>query len=334
MSYAERYKDYVFAGTLAEPMSKYVTERRAVGRLFNKQSQMLARLDKMSLGYDFDKPELSREFVEKWCELQPNECRKNQRQRINFIRRFAEFMVRYGYTAYMANVKISTVDDYQFVPYVFTKGEIARIFHEIDNMKQNPHNPRAVYIFPALYRILYCCGLRANEALNLRISDVDTEIGVLSIKEAKHGNRRCVPMSPEMTARCKWLVSAIHKNSLPSDWFFPNARNDKMHLTAAYKCFRRFLEQAKISHGGKGNGPRLHDLRHTFAVHCLQKWVDEGANLQALLPYLSSYLGHCKLGGTQKYLHLTSEAHTGLIQQFQEYAGDIIPVLEALYEEE
>jgi integrase len=334
MSYAERYKDYNFVGALAEPMNEYVAERRAVGRLFNKQSQMLARLDKMSFDFDFDKPELPHEFVEKWCELQPNECRKNQRQRINFIRRFAEFMVRYGYDAYVTNVKISTVDDCQFVPYIFTNEEIARIFHEIDNMKYSPNNPRAVYIFPVLYRILYCCGLRANEALNLHISDVNIDNGVLSIKEAKHGTRRTVPMSPEMTERCKRLLSSIHTASLPNDWFFPNARNNKIHITTAYWYFRRFLEQAKISHGGKGNGPRMHDLRHTFAVHCLQKWISEGANLQALLPYLSSYLGHCKLSGTQKYLHLTSEAHTGLIEQFQEYAGDIIPVLEALYEEE
>jgi integrase len=242
-------------------------------------------------------------------------------------------MVRYGYTAYVNNIKISTNDDYQFVPYVFTKEELARFFYEIDHMEQSPHNPRAVYIFPVLYRILYCCGLRANEALNLRICDVDVENGILNIREAKHGKHRYVPMSPEMTARCRWLLSEIHKDALPDDWFFPNARNNSIHITAAYWYFRRFLQQSGISHGGKGNGPRMHDLRHTFAVHCLQKWVSEGANLQALFPYLSSYLGHYKLGGTQKYLHLTHEAYSGLIEQFQEYAGDIIPVLEALYEE-
>jgi integrase len=287
----------------------------------------------MSYSFILDKPKLTREFVEKWCELQPNECRKNQRYRINFIRRFAEFMVRYGYDAYVNNIKISTVDDYQFVPYVFTKEELTRFFYEIDHAKQSPNNPRAIYIFPVLYRILYCCGLRANEALNLRIGDIDFVAGVLSIKEAKHDKHRNVPMSPEMTARCNWLLSSIHKESSPDDWFFPNARNNKIHITAAYWNFRRFLEQAGISHGGKGNGPRMHDLRHTFAVHCLQKWVSAGANLQALFPYLSSYLGHYNLEGTQKYLHLTHEAHTGLIEQFQEYAGDIIPVLEALYEE-
>jgi integrase len=295
---------------------------------------MLARLDKLSFDFNLNKPTLTRELAEKWCELRPNECRKNQRYRVNFIRRFAEFMVRYGYTAYVTNVKISTVDDYQFIPHIFTKEELARLFYEIDNMKPSPNLPRAMYIFPVLYRILYCCGLRANEALNLIVGDVDIENGVLNIREAKHGKHRYVPMSPEMNARCKWLLSAIHKNSSPNDWFFPNARNNKFHITAAYWYFRRFLEKAGISHGGKGNGPRMHDLRHTFAVHCLQKWVSEGANLQALFPYLSSYLGHCKLGGTQKYLHLTTEAHTGLIEQFREYAGDIIPILEALYEEE
>jgi integrase len=184
-----------------------------------------------------------------------------------------------------------------------------------------------VYICPVLFRILYCCGLRASEALNLQICDVGIATGVLHIKETKHGKRRYVPMSPEMTIRCKTLLAQIHTESSPEDWFFPNSRNNVMLSSNAYWIFRKFLTKAEIPHGGKGNGPRMHDLRHTFAVHCLQKWVKEGVNVKALFPYLSSYLGHCKLGGTQKYLHLTHEAHAGLIQQVQEYVGDIIPVL-------
>lgn len=333
MNYEGRYKTYHYAGELCEPMNKYVTERRALGRLFNKQSQMLARLDKMSFAFEFNKPELTRELVEEWIALKPNESRKNQRQRLNFIKLFGRFMIRYGYSAYIPNVKIRTLDDYQFAPYVFTKDELTKFFYEIDNMKYSAHNPQAVYIYPVFFRILYCCGLRVSEAINLRIADVDVESGVLNVLNAKHGKRRYVPMSPEMVTRCKTLLSQIHSGSLPEDTFFPNARNSIMHTSSTYWVFRRFLHDAAILHGGKGYGPRLHDLRHTFAVHCMQKWVEEGVNLKSAFPYLSSYLGHYRLGGTQKYLHLTTEAHAGLIEQFQDYAGDIIPVLEALNDE-
>jgi integrase len=333
VSYDERYKNYHFVGALAEPMNKYVNERRSLGRLFNKQSQMLSRLNKLSLAFNLERPELTRDLVETWIELKPNECRKNQRQRLNFVKLFGNFMLRNGYVAYLPSVTISTLDDNQFVPYIFTKEELTGFFYQIDHMKQSVNNPRAIYIFPVLYRILYCCGLRVNEALNLLICDVDIQTGVLRIREAKHGKHRYVPMSPAMTARCKKLLLQIHADSGPESWFFPNARNNAMRDRQAYQKFREFLQLADISHGGKGNGPRLHDLRHTFAVHCLQKWVSGGVDLNAALPYLSSYLGHYKLGGTQKYLHLTTEAHAGLAVQFQEYIGDIIPVLEAPNEE-
>lgn len=59
-----------------------------------------------------------------------------------------------------------------------------------------------------------------------------------------------------------------------------------------YQRYRRYLEVAGISHGGKGQGPRLHDIRHTFAVHVLQKWIKEEADLTAMLPILSTYMGH------------------------------------------
>lgn len=332
MSYSARYKTYCFSGALSEIMERYVLEKRALGCLFNKQSQMLAQLNKMSLGWNLVEPELPRELVEKWIELRPNECRKNQRYRLNFIRLFATFMIRNGLSAYVPNVKISTLDDQQFVPYIFSKDELVQLFYQIDNMNPSANHPRSPHIFPVLFRVLYCCGLRANEALNLRICDVDVAQGVLHIREAKHGKHRYVPMSPEMTARCVTLLAQIHADASPEDYFFPSARNSVMGVSNTYWKFREFLSKAGILFGGKGNGPRMHDLRHTFAVHCLQKWVNEGADLKALFPYLSSYLGHSKLGGTQKYLHLTHEAHPGLIQQLQKYVGDIIPTLEVLDE--
>ncbi|QGU00314.1 Integrase/recombinase, RitB [Candidatus Syntrophocurvum alkaliphilum] len=87
--------------------------------------------------------------------------------------------------------------------------------------------------------------------------------------------------------------------------------------------FRKIIWQANISHSGKG--PRLHDLRHTFAVHCLKKWVLAGENLTNLLPYLSVYLGHNDLRGTQHYLRLTSDLYPTITTSVEQHFSNTIP---------
>lgn len=95
-----------------------------------------------------------------------------------------------------------------------------------------------------------------------------------------------------------------------------------------YKRFRELLWMAGISHGGKGKGPRLHDLRHTFCVHTLAHQVREGVDLYCALPVLSAYLGHTSVAATQHYLRLTAEAYPDLIQSVSNVCAYIFPEVE------
>lgn len=89
--------------------------------------------------------------------------------------------------------------------------------------------------------------------------------------------------------------------------------------------YRRYLEVAGISHGGKGQGPRLHDIRHTFAVHVLQKWIKEEADLSAMLPILSTYMGHKSVRSTAQYLRLTAEVYPDLMKKVEKSCAYVIP---------
>lgn len=106
---------------------------------------------------------------------------------------------------------------------------------------------------------------------------------------------------------------------------FPNARGGSYRARTLYGVFRRFLWAAGISHGGRGLGPRLHDVRHSHAVHCLQDWVRQGTDLTVALPYLSAYLGHSGLQQTQYYLRLTAECYPDLVAQVKRACAKIIP---------
>jgi integrase/recombinase XerD len=91
--------------------------------------------------------------------------------------------------------------------------------------------------------------------------------------------------------------------------------------------FRRFLWQARISHRGRGHGPRVHDLRHTMAVNNLRSWFAEGENVSALLPVLQTYLGHSSIDDTAYYLRLTKESYPDITARVQQIIGDVVPAI-------
>ena len=101
-----------------------------------------------------------------------------------------------------------------------------------------------------------------------------------------------------------------------------------MTLINLYRNFRRFLWRAKISHRGRGKGPRIHDLRHTYAVHCLKKWSEQEKDLCVYLPILKTYMGHDSFKDTVYYLRMTADAFPDITLKMETHYLDLIPLLE------
>ena len=101
-----------------------------------------------------------------------------------------------------------------------------------------------------------------------------------------------------------------------------------MTIGNVYKNFRRFLWRAGISHGGRGRGPRIHDFRHTYAVHCLKKWAEQEKDLTAYLPVLKTYLGHDSFEETAYYLRLTADVFPDITLKLETRYPGMIPELE------
>lgn len=94
-----------------------------------------------------------------------------------------------------------------------------------------------------------------------------------------------------------------------------------------YHNFRRFLWRARISHRGRGFGPRIYDFRHTYAVHCLKKWTKQGKDLAAYLPVLQTYMGHDSFQDTAYYLKLTADVFPDITLKLEGRYPDMIPEL-------
>ncbi|MGH3192929.1 MAG: tyrosine-type recombinase/integrase [Streptosporangiaceae bacterium] len=150
----------------------------------------------------------------------------------------------------------------RYVPHIYTDHELANLFAQTDRCRYCAEVPFRHLIMPVLFRTVYACGLRVSEARLLRPGDVDTVTGVLQIRNAKGGKDRQVPVSGPLRDRLAGYHA--HMSGQPGwDWFFPGSRpGEPMTLVNVYHNFRRFPWQARISHGGRGHGPRVHDLTY------------------------------------------------------------------------
>ena len=132
-------------------------------------------------------------------------------------------------------------------------------------------------------------------------------------------------MSATLTQICAKYRSNPLVTGYGSDYFFPAPDNTYYAVCTIYERFREYLFEAGIGHGGRGKGPRLHDIRHTFAVHTLNKWASEGKDLYVVLPALMRYLGHKNLKSTEKYLRLVPEAYKQVTEPFEAHFGEVFP---------
>lgn len=324
---------YVYCSGLAEQINEFIEEKRALGCKYDKEAKTFYSMDRFLVKEGVKTPALSQEVVEKWISKRPNEKQKNQRWRLNFTKRFAENLLQKGYDAYYPSLSISSRNAEDFVPYIFSNSEISDLIGYFENMTPSRQYPKGHIVFPLLFKTLICCGLRAGEAANLMIKEVDIENGILYINNAKHGKFRQVPISEYLRMEFVAYRNEIHEESGPDDYFFPNARGKPHHTNVIYDRFRDALWACGIQHKGRGYGPRVHDLRHTFAVRCMLKFAETKGDITTALPYLSVYLGHYNINKTQYYLHLVSEAYPNLVQKECDYLGDTIPTWEVPNEE-
>jgi integrase len=216
----------------------------------------------------------------------------------------------------------------RYVPHIYTDQELAALFTQTDRCRYCSQVPLRHLVMPVLFRTIYACGLRASEARLLRIDDVDLDAGVLQIRDAKGGKDRQAPVCAPLRVRLADYHARIVGRP-GGGWFFPGGAGLPLTLGNIDKNFRRFLWQARISHGGRGHGPRVHDLRHTFAVNNLRSWFTHGEDVGALLPVLQTYMGHSSLADTAYYLRLTAESYPHITARVQHAVGDVVPPVTA-----
>ncbi len=321
--------EYNFLGIYAPYIKQLVELKQKIGYKYTSASELLLRFDRFTVKRQESVVGITKELSEAWCEKQGCESDKYRQGRINVLIQLSSFLNDLGLNSYIP-VPLR-VSEKTFVPYIYSHDEIKSIFKACDEIQISRRLMNAyIIILPSLFRLLYGTGIRINEALSLRDEDVNLENNYLIVKDTKNGKERLIPMSESLSSVCREYVK--YRDMMPvhrkTPYFFVSLNGSKCKSGGVYWWFRKILSNVGISYKGNHQGPRIHDLRHTFAVHSLAAMAETGIDLYCALPYLSTYLGHQSIRATDGYVRLTAEMYPGLLKDVDTICLNVFPKIE------
>jgi len=309
-----------FSGLIWE----YLKQRDLMGYSVVEDTVKLASFDQFCLERFPNESELTQEIVLEWC----NDAKGNGgANRARAIRNLARHVLLTGVDAYVMPPAFFPQQRPK-LPVIMNNAEIQRFFEAADRYPGSVRSPLLEYTVPVILRLIFACGMRPQEARQIRCVDFNFSDGTIYIAEGKHNKDRCLPVGPDVMDMCNKYNRIAEIITPNRTYFFQSPRG------AAYKPHwlgTVFSRCWKMSGNDIGRGYCTpYALRHNFATQTLMRWVEEGRDLDAMIPYLSSYMGHENFSSTYYYTHLMPDrlARLGFT-----YADDIIPEV-GEYEEE
>ena len=205
-------------------------------------------------------------------------------------------------------------------PYLYTQHDIARLVEAATSLR--PTLRAATH--QAFFGLLAATGMRVGEAIHLDRADVDLDAGVLDINDAKFRKHRRLPVHRSTVAALR-RYAEVRDELCPrpkAASFFVSLRGTRLLDVSVHGVFRELLQPLRLAAQPGAGGPRIHDLRHTFAVATLREWYRCGAEMTGKLPVLSAYLGHAEPASTYWYLQACPELLALAAQRLERLAGD------------
>jgi integrase len=211
----------------------------------------------------------------------------------------------------------------QQTPYIYSTEELHRLLDATSTLDSTCSLLQAP-MFRTLILLLYGSGLRVSEALGLTMRDVDLEQRIVTVRDTKFYKTRLVPIGPKLALELTRLGDRRRRIPMPDgedSRFFASRTGAHWDYPRVITLFQRVRRAAGIGFPpGELRPPRMHDIRHTAAVHRVIAWYRSGQDVQRLLPQLATYLGHVEISSTQRYLQMTPELLQEASRRFARYA--------------
>jgi integrase/recombinase XerD len=297
------------AAQLARQIEAFLVFKRALGYSYRRSEATLRSFerfarDALPSNARIDLPTL----IRAWLQRAPARKPVTLACDLGAVRQFCQYRRRLDPAAYVPPVALAPQTESHYVPHIFSPAQIRSLLAAAQRHQGRNFWPP---LTKTLILVTYCTGLRLGEAVRLRCSDLDLRRQILYIRLSK-GRSRDVPFQADLAAvlreylreRADLILTAEHTGAQA---LFVGLNGRSITVKAASDVIRRLLRQLGFKSARGRLGPRPYDLRHAFAVHRLTAWYREGVDLNARLPWLSAYMGHVNVLGTEVYLHATPE---------------------------
>ena len=318
-----------FSGPLAAELADFTSILEASAVANNTLLTKLRALDRFTQERTLVSGTLDETFARAW--LAPCESRgpNTRAARYQLLRRFCRFLAKRRPLTFIPGESLRPRRRPAAQPHIYSREEVrllldgALLLRDWEGRHCCPIRSRTMH---AIILLLATAGLRISEALHLTLKDVDLEGGVLSVRQSKFRKSRLVPLSKgtvDVMRRYRQLRDAVAP--IGSDEAFFVAGHRKAYgICYVEQMFRGIAVEVGLR-GPTGRGPRLHDLRATFAVTRLLEWYRDGDNVMNRLPLLSTYLGHARVSDTEVYLRITTALLEQASTRFHAFARDVLP---------
>ena len=305
---------------LQQAVEQYVSHKRSLGMQCQTMARQLRAFCKASGDVNVDEvgAETAHAFI-----YGSGPVTSNLHGKFHVLRGFYRYLLSRGYiTSSPLPVQIPKEPE-RLIPYIYSRAELHCLLQAAQKeshwCKFEPVTMRTLLL------LLYGAGLRISEALRLTLSDVDLEQRLLTIRETKFYKTRLVPFGVDLSQALTIYLAARSKaeHPAPPEAFLLLTRHSlPVSVQLAEDTFKRLCRRAGVRRKDASRYvPRLHDLRHTFAVHRLTACYRDGGDVQRLLPQLATYLGHVDIDSTQRYLTLTPELLSQASNRFEQYVA-------------
>ena len=313
---------YSYYCTFATYIEGLITQKKSCGFVYDYEAYILKTFDDFCVCRNYSEELITREIAMEWAVQRDTEGINYRNQRVSILRQLSLYMNSMGIVSYIPQHQSSAAIP---VPHILDAAELCELFEVIDNyLPWQKHWHIYSMEYQVLFRLYYCCGLRLAEGCHLRTCDVDLDAGILKITGSKGRKDRLVYMSKDLTSLCCKYDERISRLLAGRVWFFPGKKEGKpFSKTSIDKKFSQFWNMTSCSkHCEKP--PTIQALRHAFVVDRINQWMLEGVSLQAMMPYLSRYLGHSGINETMYYYHQVREAFQ-IVRQKDHLSSQIIP---------
>ena len=319
---------YTYNSALAPYITGLIQQKRSDGFIYKDEEYLLQKIDEFCLLRFPKATVITRELAAEWSVIRPTEGKNYRRRRVVVLKQLCLYLLSLGLEAYVPRNIFSTDKPILYIP---SREEMVSFFNELGTWENNATKDlRYVRKYTTMFRLYYCCGLRLSEVRLLRRENVDLDKGILTILQSKGRKDRLVYLPQDGVNILAEHMHYIEMKLPNSPWLFPGQPGNRP-LTAhtIQRCFSRCWNRLPYAEN-TDKKPSLHCLRHAFVVERMNDWMERGIDLQEMLPYLSSYLGHASPSETFYYYHLVNKAFT-VIKQKDRVSSRVIPEV-MLYE--